>query len=342
MFLRQAVGAGREAPVSGNSPEAVLKRFRRRYGRRLAAPLEECERLLEEVSSRPGGALGEACRETLAAGGKRLRPMMVFLSCRRDAPVAAGVTAAAAAVELVHMATLIHDDVIDAASLRRGRPTLVATRGEAASAAAGDYLFAAAFDLLASTGATAAVSLLARASLGLSRGELLQMGAAWDYGLGADAYLERCRLKTAGLFDAACRLGALYSDCPPATTAAMGRFGEHLGLAFQITDDILDLAGESADTGKAPGADLRDGTVTLPLILAMAADPELVRELKAGPVEGREEELCSRVAATGGLEAARNEALGYIRRAEELLAAAEGVDAAPLKLIAQAMVDRIA
>lgn len=325
--------------MSGNSPEVVLKRFRRRYGRRLAAPLKDCERLLQDVSSRPGGMLGDACRETLAAGGKRLRPMMVFLSCRSDAPAAVEL---AAAVELVHMATLVHDDVIDGASLRRGRPTLVAIHGEAASAAAGDYLFAAAFDLLATTGSNEAVTLLAQASLGLSRGELLQMEAAWDYDLGADAYIERCRLKTASLFTAACRLGALYSGCPPATADALGRFGECLGLAFQITDDILDLAGASEDTGKADGTDLRDGTVTLPLIFALAADPALSQELKAGPIEGRESEFCSRVAAAGGLEAARNEALGYIREAEGLLETVDGVDTEPLKLIAQAMVDRIA
>lgn len=319
-----------------------MERFRKEYGRKLAVPMKACERLLTDICGRPGGLLGEAGLSTFAAGGKRLRPLLVFLCHARGRPAGEASIAAAAAVELVHTATLIHDDVIDEARLRRGQPTLMAVYGPDASTAVGDYLFAAAFDLLASTGSAAATGLLSRGSLGLSRGELRQMAAARDYSLDVAAYTERCRLKTASLFAVACRLGVIFSQGTPPAADALERFGECLGLAFQITDDILDLAGDAAQTGKTAGTDLRDGTVTLPVILALREDPSLAAALAVEPDENGVAELCRRIEATGGLAAARKVALGYIDEAEVLLAAVtDEVDTAPLSLIAAAMVDRI-
>ena len=182
---------------------------------------------------------------------------------------------AATAVELVHMATLVHDDVLDAAPLRRGRPTVVARAGRARPRPrSATCCFSRAFAELAaaSSGAGRRVRLLAGASVGLARGELAQRRDAFDVEIAAERYLERCRLKTARLFECACLIGA---DAEPgdAESAALHAFGREIGLAFQLLDDVLDVAGPPERTGKARGTDLLDGTVTLPLILARERDP---------------------------------------------------------------------
>jgi geranylgeranyl pyrophosphate synthase len=304
--------------------------------------LEACEALLASVSGQGGGLLASACTETLIAGGKRLRPLLVFLCTRRGEPIGAKQHAAAAAVELVHMATLVHDDVLDGADLRRGKPTLLARHGAGMSAAAGDYLFASAFRLLAGTGSTQAVSLLAEASLELSRGELLQMRQAYNYDLGREDYEERCRLKTGSLFQCACRLGALFSGCSEATAEALADYARLLGLAFQITDDVLDFAGERAQTGKSVGTDLLDGTVTLPLILARGVDPELDKLLRssAGDRADIVPDVCRRLRETGGLDAAGLEAKACADLAAAALSGSAEIDAAPLVMISGMAADR--
>src|SRR5205823_3768686 len=216
------------------------------------------------VASHPG-VVAAVGADALAAGGKRLRPMLVFLASRPDArpPLEEGV-----AVELIHMATLVHDDLIDGAEFRRGRAAAWTAYGPGAARAAGDYLFARAFAELTATGDSRAVALLADATLCLARGEAMQRQQTHDPDTTVDAYLERCALKTGKLFEAACLLGSGDG----ATSRAIGEFGLALGIAFQITDDILDCAGESVETGKIAGVDLREGTPTLPLLLAAAAD----------------------------------------------------------------------
>ena len=239
------------------------------------------------------------------AGDGEPRPLLVFLSAppHGSAPIAAG-----AAVELVHLATLVHDDLIDGAEVRRGRPAAWAAYGASAARASGDYLFARAFAELAATGDAAAVRTLATASLSLARGEAMQRRQAHDPDTTVDAYLARCTLKTAKLFEAACLLGS--SD------PALGRFGLALGVAFQIVDDILDCSGLTIETGKIAGADLREGTPTLPLLLA-AREDEVVRDaLAGGPLDG----ALVRVARTGALERSREVALDYARRARSCLA----------------------
>src|SRR5262245_33349736 len=170
----------------------------------------------------------------------------------RDPPLAAGV-----AVELIHMATLVHDDLIDGARFRRGRAAAWAAYGPGAARAAGDYLFARAFAELSATGDAEAVALLANATLCLARGEALQRRQRNDPETTVESYLERCALKTAKLFEAACLLGSGGDE-------GLGRFGLALGIAFQIADDILDCSGETIETGKIAGTDLREGTPTLP------------------------------------------------------------------------------
>ncbi len=258
------------------------------------------ERLARSVASHPGlvAAVGN---EALAAGGKRLRPLLVFLSTPpgREPSLAAGV-----AVELVHMATLVHDDLIDRAHFRRGKAAAWSVYGADAARATGDYLFARAFAELSATGDVEAVQVLADATLALARGEALQRTQTNDPSTTVAAYIERCALKTGALFEAACRLGG-----------GSGQYGIALGVAFQIADDVLDCSGATIETGKIAGTDLRDGTPTLPLLLA-AQEDELVRAaLAGGPLDG----ALVRVAATGALERSREVALDYARRARACL-----------------------
>jgi geranylgeranyl pyrophosphate synthase len=277
--------------------------------------LDDVEEMLEAEVGRHGRA-ARAGAEALA-GGKRLRPLLVFLASPVEAPppVAVGV-----AVELVHMATLVHDDLIDRAELRHGRPSVWSVHGARVAVATGDYLFARAFAVLAQTRDACAVAVLAGAAVSLARGEALQRRQAHDPETSVESYLERCALKTGKLFEAACRLAG-----------GSGAFGLALGIAFQIADDILDCTGDAADTGKVPGTDLREGTPTLPLLLAAREDEVVWRALAGGPLEG----ALVRVAATGALERSRAVALDYARRArahvdgglrrEELLALTEAV-----------------
>jgi geranylgeranyl pyrophosphate synthase len=256
------------------------------------------ERLRETVASHPG-TVADAGADALAAGGKRLRPLLVFLaSPPGDEELAAGV-----AVELVHMASLVHDDLIDRASLRRGRETAWRTHGSNGALATGDYLFARAFSELAATGDSDGVQLLADAALALVRGEALQHAQARRPDTTEEEYLRRCTLKTAELFRAACLLGSREE--------ALGKFGLALGIAFQITDDILDCTGTTIETGKLAGNDLREGTPTLPLILAAREDRVVREALAGGPLDG----ALIRVAQTGALERAREVALGYAAEA---------------------------
>jgi geranylgeranyl pyrophosphate synthase len=260
----------------------------------LDAYLSELEDRLERAVATYDGVVGEVGAEALAAGGKRLRPLLVYLSTPPGAEpsIAAGVS-----VELIHLATLMHDDLIDGARLRRGHASAWSAHGPEAARTAGDYLFARAFAELTATGDARAVAILANATLCLARGEALQRSQRFDPDTTVEAYLERCTLKTGKLFEAACRLAG-----------GSGAFGVALGVAFQITDDILDCSGVTIETGKIAGTDLREGTPTLPLLLAAGRD-EAVREALAG--RAQLEGALLRVASTGAIEESREVALAY-------------------------------
>ena len=268
----------------------------------LDAYLAELEDRLEAAVGSYRGVVADVGAEALAAGGKRLRPLLVYLSAPvgTEPPVVAG-----AAVELVHLATLMHDDLIDGARLRRGRASAWSAHGPEAARAAGDYLFARAFSELSATGDTRAVAVLAKATLCLARGEAMQRRQRFDPDTTIDAYLQRCTLKTGKLFEAACLLAG-----------GSGAFGLALGVAFQIADDILDCSGMTIETGKIAGTDLREGTPTLPLLLASQRDEAVRAALAGGPyLEG----ALLRVASTGAIEESREVALAYARSARACL-----------------------
>ena len=271
------------------------------------------------VAAHPG-TVAAVGADALAAGGKRLRPTLTFLSSpvRAEPPVVEGV-----AVELVHMATLIHDDIVDGAHVRRGRAAAWTQHGSDAAKAAGDHLFAAAFASLAARGSHEQVGALADASLALARGEAMQRLQRHDPSTTVDAYLERCALKTGSLFAAACVLGG-----------GNGEFGRLVGIAFQIVDDMLDCSGETVETGKIPGTDLRDGTPTLPLLLAAREDDVVRAALAGGPLEG----ALVRVAATGALERSLHVALDYAARARASLDGSARRE--ELEALADAVVER--
>ena len=282
--------------------------------------LAEVEAELQRAVERYPGIVAEVGTSALAAGGKRLRPALAFLSSAADdeTPIAAGV-----AVELVHMATLVHDDLIDGAALRRGRAAAWSEHGADAAKAAGDYLFARAFSVLAGTGEGRAVAVLADASRALARGEAMQRRQRYDPSTTVEDYLERCSLKTGKLFESACVLGG-----------GSGEYGRLLGIAFQIADDVLDCSGETIETGKVPGTDLRDGTPTLPLLLAAQDDPIVREALAGGPNEG----ALVRVAASGALDRSRELALHYASQARSCLDGAPRRD--ELEALTRAVVER--
>jgi geranylgeranyl pyrophosphate synthase len=265
--------------------------------------LEELEERLELAVARYPGLVEAVGRNAVAAGGKRLRPLLVYLTASdRELALRAGV-----AVELAHVATLVHDDLIDGAELRRGRSSAWHEHGEPAARAGGDYLFSRAFWELADSGDLDGVDILARACLAIVRGEAMQRQQTHVPETPVEAYLERIALKTGRLFEAACVLGS--------RDERLGGFGLALGIAFQIADDILDCVGETIETGKIPGADLREGVPTLPLILAAREDEIVRRALAGGPQEG----ALVRVAKTSALKRSRELALDYAREAREFL-----------------------
>ncbi len=288
-----------------------------------------------------GGPVADAGAQTLRAGGKRLRPMLTYLcspAAGRDRPE---LVVAGCAVELIHMATLVHDDQLDRAPLRRGIPTVWHEHGPTLATATGDHLFARAFAELVQTGDMIAVSILSNACSALARGEILQREQAGDPTITADDYLQRCRLKTGELFSAAARLGGRFGGLDDHDLDRLGEFAQELGLAFQIADDILDCDGQPDTTGKPLGTDLLDATVTLPLLWASERDPEVAAVIARGAQPSDVLPTLARVARCGAVRDAKVEAVRHADAALELLTELEGrLDADPLRHVVASAVDR--
>jgi geranylgeranyl pyrophosphate synthase len=300
--------------------------------------MERLETRLGELAASHGAVLGEHASATISAGGKRLRPLLVFLAAGPAPRDEEGVLRAAVAVELIHSATLVHDDVLDGAALRRGRPTVVAAAGRALATATGDLLFSRAFAELARSRRPEAIRVLSDASSALAEGELMQRSDAWNVDVSRERYLTRCDLKTARLFEAACRLGGIDGG---GFAEELGAFGRRIGLAFQLLDDVLDVSGPAERTGKHRGTDLLDGTVTLPLILARERDDELARiDLRAVRTPEAAAAVCDAIAATGALDGARAQALEMVGEAKAGLPDVPEAQRAALELVADGVVDR--
>ncbi len=245
----------------------------------------------------------------IGAGGKRMRPVMLLLTARALGYQGRDHHLLAAVVEFIHTATLLHDDVVDESALRRGRNTANATFGNAASVLVGDFLYSRAFQMMVETDRMRVMSVLADATNTIAEGEVLQLINCNDPDVDEGRYLQVIRYKTARLFEAAARLGAILADAPPAAEEAAAAYGRHLGTAFQLIDDVLDYSGVTGDIGKNVGDDLREGKATLPLIHVMANGTEAERSLVREAIErGHTDNFAPILAAigrTGALEYAR-------------------------------------
>src|ERR687894_3313084 len=261
-------GGSRAASSPSTAEQSVARSLRSALPEGAFETVEKVEGLLAGVGERAPGALVEPALEALTSGGKRLRPLLLVLCAEIGAPDRGDLPRAATAIEVLHTATLIHDDIVDKAENRRGVPTTAAGYGREIAAATGDYLFAEAFSGLARIGDPRLVRAFAEASVRLAAGELAQFranGAAVD----VEAYLEHIRKKTAGLFQAACVAGGTLGGLSLVQIDALASYGQALGIAFQMSDDIMDLVGKPGLMGKGIGTDLGEGTVTLPVIFAL-------------------------------------------------------------------------
>jgi octaprenyl-diphosphate synthase len=239
------------------------------------------ERMQSEVTLIP-----ELAGHLIAGGGKRMRPMLT-LACARllDYP-GTRQHKLAAAVEFIHTATLLHDDVVDSSGLRRGRRTANIIWGNPASVLVGDFLFSRSFELMVEDGSLKVLKILSRASAVIAEGEVDQLTAQRRIETGEDHYLEIISAKTAALFAAACRIAAVVAEREEPVEAALDCYGRNLGIAFQLVDDAIDYASDAATMGKGAGDDFRDGKVTLPVILAYARARDEDREFLRDAIEG--------------------------------------------------------
>ncbi len=228
------------------------------------------EQELERTISGIDGIIQEMCRYLFEAGGKRLRPLLALYSGSIFSKSSPELVRAAAAVEMIHLASLVHDDIIDEADYRHSRPSLHKTWGSKYALLCGDYLFTKAFEILAENHKMgSAVGLMAEAIQQMCRGELLQAGDRFDCAINIERYYQRIIQKTALFLQYACETGAIIGGANPEQERLLGDFGLHLGIAFQIKDDIMDICGDSTIMGKPKWEDLRQGNLTLPVIFAL-------------------------------------------------------------------------
>jgi octaprenyl-diphosphate synthase len=259
----------------------------------------------------------------ISAGGKRLRPGLLLLMCGALGVVREERLNLAAVVEFIHTATLLHDDVVDESTLRRGRATANEVFGNPASVLVGDFLYSRAFQMMVEVGDMQVMKTLAEATNVIAEGEVLQLVNMHDAGLAEETYLRVIRSKTAKLFEASARLAALLAKASPAVEDSCAVYGQALGTAFQVIDDVLDYDGDMTVMGKNLGDDLREGKATLPLIIAMQRSSSIEREIIANAIEtGSTSELARIIAivrTTGALEATRKAAAVEAQRALDSL-----------------------
>ena len=270
--------------------------------------------LLETAGSSLHPLVSESSTHLIRAGGKRLRPSLVLVCSRAGEPGRRATDLAAAAVELIHLATLYHDDVIDETDTRRGAPTVHSKWGIEVAVLAGDYLFAHG-SALGAEAEHEVPHILARAVADVCEGQIVETAALSNPHRGVEHYMKTISGKTAALFRASCEMGATTSGAPSEARSALADYGHHLGLAFQVVDDLLDLIGDPAITGKQPGTDLKEGVFTLPVLLGVERDPELGRLLDQGTRDLAA--VLPRLHSSGALDSARVQAEDHAQAAVE-------------------------
>jgi octaprenyl-diphosphate synthase len=263
--------------------------------------------------------VGQVAQYIISAGGKRLRPVILLLTCGALNYQDDRKYSLAAVVEFIHTATLLHDDVVDESTLRRGRPTANENFGNPASVLVGDFLYSRAFQMMVDAGSMRIMQVLADATNVIAEGEVLQLMNMHDASLDEAAYLRVIRSKTAKLFEASSRLAAILAQTSSELEEACAEYGQALGTAFQVIDDVLDYEGNAAEMGKNLGDDLREGKATLPLILAMQRGTPDQKALIQQAIETGSVDQLSQVIAivreTGALDGSRQAAMAEAQRA---------------------------
>ncbi|MDP3168937.1 MAG: polyprenyl synthetase family protein [Polaromonas sp.] len=285
----------------------------------IASDMQAMDAVIARRLSSDVPLVSQVSQYIIAAGGKRLRPALLLLMCGALDYRGEQRFNLAAVVEFIHTATLLHDDVVDESTLRRGRATANASFGNPASVLVGDFLYSRAFQMMVDAGDMRIMQTLAEATNIIAEGEVLQLMNMHDASLSEEGYLRVIRSKTAKLFEASARLAALLAGVPPAIEQACAEYGQALGTAFQVIDDVLDYDGDAAEMGKNLGDDLREGKATLPLIIAMqrgtAAEQATIRHaIETGGTEHLAE-IVAIVRQTGALQATRDAAAAEAQRA---------------------------
>jgi octaprenyl-diphosphate synthase len=297
--------------------------------------------IAERMASEHAPRIPEVTRHLVEAGGKRLRPMLTLAAARLCGYKGPYHVHLAATVEFIHTATLLHDDVVDESAKRRGRPTANLLWDNKSSVLVGDYLFSRSFQLMVETGSLRVLDILANASATIAEGEVLQLTAAQDLATTEEIYLQVVRGKTAALFSAATEVGGVIAGQEDAICQALFDYGDALGIAFQMVDDLLDFWGDSATTGKNIGDDFRERKLTLPLIKAIAAGDEHERAFwkrtieKGDQQDGDLDYAIELMKRHGALEATRQDAIFW---ADKARASLETLPDHPIK----DMLDRLA
>jgi octaprenyl-diphosphate synthase len=287
----------------------------------IADDMRQVDAVIGERLASGAPLVGEVARYIISSGGKRLRPALLLLVCGALGCHSSQRHNLAAVVEFIHTATLLHDDVVDDSTLRRGRATANQQFGNAASVLVGDFLYSRAFQMMLDAQDMRVMEILAEATNVIAEGEVMQLMNMHDPNLDEAGYLQVIRSKTAKLFEASARLGAVLAGAPPAIEQGCADYGQALGTAFQVIDDVLDYAGDVGELGKNLGDDLREGKVTLPLIAAMrrgsAGQRDLIRHAIATSAVGELEHIIGIVRDTGALEVAHQAAAAEAQRAVE-------------------------
>ncbi len=297
----------------------------------MAADMQQVDLVIHRRLASDVALINQIGHYIVSAGGKRIRPRLVLLFAEALGFAGPERHELAAIVEFIHTATLLHDDVVDESALRRGRQTANALFGNAASVLVGDFLYSRAFQMMVGINRMRVLEVLADATNVIAEGEVLQLMNMHDPDLAVDDYLRVIRFKTAKLFEASARLGAVLADAGPEVEEACADYGRSLGTAFQLVDDLLDYEGDTQALGKNVGDDLREGKPTLPLLVAMARCTDDERLLMRHSIEHGESERLDEILAivrrTGALEATRDAARAEANKARDALSGLPGSSA---------------